>query len=139
MSIERVKEIISDAGYGDLATCVNGQPRIRPMSVVVMDGLRLWSSTYRQSGKVREIEENPRVEICFTDKKKVHVRIEGIADISGGPEKKKQLLELNPKVARHFPDENDPKFVHIEIVPTLIRWTEPGFGEYHNIIFPPEK
>ena len=138
MTIEKVREIISDAGLGDLATCVDGQPRVRPMSVVVMDGLRLWSSTYRQSGKVKEFEENNRVEICFTDKKKVQVRIEGIVDISGGPDKKKKLLELNPKVRGHFPDESDPNFVHIEIVPTLIRWTEPGFGEYH-IIFPAEK
>lgn len=138
MNLERVKEIISDARFGDLATCADGQPRVRPMSVVVMDDLRLWSSTYRQSGKVKEFEKNNRVEICFTDHKKVHLRIEGIVDITGGPEKKKKLFQLNPKIGRHFTDENDPKFVHIEIVPTLIRWTEPGFGEYH-IIFPSEK
>lgn len=138
MTIEKVKEIINGAGYGSLATCVKGQPRIRPMSVVLMDGLRIWTSTYRQSGKIKEIEENNRVEICFTDKNKDHVRIEGIADISGGSEKKKRLFELNPKIGRHFSDENDPKFVLIEIIPTLIRWTEPGFGEYH-IIFPSEK
>lgn len=135
MAIEKVLEIISDAGFGDLATSVDGQPRVRPMSVVVMDGLRLWSSTYRQSGKVKEFQQNDRVEICFTDKKKVQARIEGIVDISGGAEKKRRLLELNPKVRRHFSDENDPNFVHIEIVPTLIRWTEPGFGEYH-IVYP---
>ncbi len=135
MTIEKVREIISDAGFGDLATSVDGQPRVRPMSVVVMDDLRLWSSTYLQSGKVKEFQENDRVEICFTDKKKVQLRIEGIVDISGGAEKKRRFLELNPKIGRHFSDENDPNFVHIEIVPTLIRWTEPGFGEYH-IVYP---
>ena len=133
MTIDRVREIIRDAGYGDLATSVDGQPRVRPLSFVVMDDLRLWSSTYRQSGKVKELLKNSRVEVCFVDRKKVQVRIEGMADISGGVEKKKRLLELNPKISRHFSDEHDPNFVHIEIVPTLVRWTEPGFGEYHVV------
>ncbi len=134
MNIEKAKAIIADAGrIGDLATCAGGQPRVRPMTVVVMDDLKLWSSIYRQSGKMKEFAENPRVEICFTDSKKVHLRIEGTIDTSGGTEKKKRLLELNPNVRGHFPDENDPKFVHLEIVPTLVRWTEPGFGEYHQV------
>ncbi len=133
MSIEKARQIIAEAGgIGDLATCVDGQPRIRPMTVVVMDDLKLWSSTYRQSGKMKEFAENNRVEICFTGAKKVHLRIEGTIDTSGGAEKKKRLLELNPNVRGHFPDENDPKFVHLEIVPTSVRWTEPGFGEYHE-------
>ncbi|MDP8235509.1 MAG: pyridoxamine 5'-phosphate oxidase family protein [Candidatus Erginobacter occultus] len=134
MSIDKAKQIIADAGsIGDLATCVDGQPRVRPMTFVVMDDLKLWSSTYRQSGKMKEFAANNRVEISFTDSKKVHLRVEGIVDTSGGPEKKKRLLELNPRVRGHFPDENDAKFVHIEIVPTSIRWTEPGFGEYHEV------
>ncbi|MDP8214189.1 MAG: pyridoxamine 5'-phosphate oxidase family protein [Candidatus Euphemobacter frigidus] len=133
MTIDKVRKIIREAGYGDLATCVDGQPRVRPMAFVVMDDLRLWSSTYRRSGKIKELMENNRVEVCFVGRKKVQVRIEGMADISGGPEKKKLLLDLNPKVGRHFSDEYDPNFVHIEIVPTLVRWTEPGFGEYHRV------
>ncbi len=135
MSVEKAKQIIAEAGgIGDLATCAGGQPRVRPMTFVVMDDLKLWSSTYRQSGKMKEFAENNRVEISFTGSKKVHLRIEGTIDTSGGPEKKKRLLELNPNVRGHFPDENDAKFVHIEIVPTSIRWTEPGFGEYHPVI-----
>ncbi len=133
MSTEKARQIIDEAGgIGDLATCADGQPRVRPMTVVVMDDLKLWSSTYRQSGKMKEFAANPRVEICFTGAKKIHLRIEGTIDTSGGTEKKKRLLELNPNVRGHFPDENDPKFVHLEIVPTRIRWTEPGFGEYHE-------
>ena len=139
MTFEKAREIITaSGGVGDLATCANGQPRVRPMTFVVREGLKLWSSTYRQSGKMREFAVNPRVEISFTDPRKVHLRIEGIVDTSGGPEKKRELLELNPRVRGHFPDEDDPKFVHIEIVPTSLRWTEPGFSEYHHI-FPPEK
>ena len=76
-------------------------------------------------------ELNPKVEVCFMDSRKYHARIEGLVNISKGKVEKKRLLELNPKVRNHFKDENDPNFVLIEIIPNRIRWTEPGFGEYH--------
>jgi general stress protein 26 len=132
MSMELIEELMQSAGYGDVASCVDGQPRVRPMAFVLVDG-HLWSSTHRTSGKVTEFENNNRVEVCFTAANKVHVRITGIVDLSGGPDKKRRLLELNPKVRRHFDDEHDPKYVHVDITPTHIRWTEPGFGEYHTI------
>jgi len=35
MNRDAVLEIIQGAGYGDVATCVKGQPRVRPMAFVV--------------------------------------------------------------------------------------------------------
>jgi len=37
MSQEKARRIIKDAGHSFLATCVNGQPRVRPMKFVVTD------------------------------------------------------------------------------------------------------
>ncbi|MDP8248561.1 MAG: pyridoxamine 5'-phosphate oxidase family protein [Candidatus Tritonobacter lacicola] len=130
MKLEKARAIIREAGYGVVSTCVNGQPRCRPMAFRLTDDFRLWSSTYLSSGKVREFLANPKVEVCFVGKDKVHLRVEGIVDITGGPEKKEKLLEMNPKVRRHFSGGYDEKFVHVEIVPTFVRWTPPGFGEY---------
>ena len=133
MSMDKIREIIEDAGYGSLATSVNGQARVRPMAWIMLEDGRLWSSTYRSSGKVVEMEQNEQVEICFVNSKKVHARITGKADISGGPEKKAELLRRNPKVGRHFSGGDDEKFVHIEVRPERIEWTEPGFGDYHLV------
>lgn len=130
MKLEEARKIIGEAGYGIVCTCVNGRPRCRPMSFRLTDDFRLWSSTYRSSGKVREFLANPKVEVCFVGEGKVHLRVEGVVDITGGPEKKEKLLEMNPKVGRHFSGGDDEKFVHVEIVPTLVRWKPPGFGEY---------
>jgi len=130
MKLEKARSIIEEAGYGLVATCVNGQPRCRPMSFRLTDDFRLWSSTYLSSGKVREFMANPKVEVCFVGTGKVHLRVEGIVDITGGPEKKEKLLDMNPGVRRHFSGGDDRKFVHVEIVPTLVRWMPPGFGEY---------
>ncbi len=96
----------------------------------VTDDFKLWSSTYRSSGKVREFEAIPRVEVCFVGKKKVHLRVEGNVDLSGGTEEKERLLKMNPGVRRHFPGGEVPNFVHVEIIPTRPRWMPPGFHEY---------
>jgi len=133
MTTNEAREIIRGAGYGMLATDVEGQPRVRPMAFVVTDDFRLLSSTFRRSGKARELAQNPRVEICFMDGRKYQLRVEGRADVSGGPEKKRELLALNPHVKKHFKDEHDPEFVLIEIIPTRVRWMPPGFGEYRPV------
>lgn len=135
MTTAEAREIIKGAGYGVMATDVDGQPRVRPMAFVVTDDFKFWSSTYKRSGKAQELARNPRVELCFVDGRKYQLRVEGLADISAGPEKKKKLLALNPNVKKHFKDENDLEFVLVEITPTRMRWMPPGFGEYKTVEF----
>jgi general stress protein 26 len=133
MATDEAREIIRGAGHGMLATAVDGQPRVRPMAFAVTDDFRLLSSTFRRSGKAKELAANGRVEICFLDARNYQLRIEGRADVSGGPERKRELLALNPRIRKHFKDEHDPEFVLIEIVPTRARWMPPGFGEYREV------
>jgi len=103
------------------------------MAFIMLDDGRLWSSTYDISGKVVELRGNPRVEVCFVDDRKLHLRIEGVVSLDGGVDEKRDLLERNPKVRRHFPDEHDGKFVHLEVRPTRVRWKKMGFGEYVDL------
>lgn len=133
MTLAIIREIVERSRYGSLASCVDGQPRVRPMAFIMLDDGRLWSSTYRISGKTHELTENDRVEVCFVDDRKLHVRIEGIVSLKGGVEEKRALLEQNPKVKRHFSDENDEKFVHVEVKPTKVRWKKMGFCEYESV------
>ena len=76
--------------------------------------VRLLSSTFRRSGKAKELADNGRVEVCFLDGRKYQLRVEGLAGVSGGPEKKRELLALNPGIRKHFKDEFNPEFVLIE-------------------------
>ena len=119
MSREKVKEIVNSAGYCQMATSVDGQPRVRPMKFVVTDDFRFWCSTFDVSGKIKEFKNNNRVE--------------GTVDISGGPDKKRELLRLHPGARGLFSDENDPHLVHVEVIPTRVRWKEHSFGEYHEV------
>jgi general stress protein 26 len=133
MSREKVREIIKSAGHCHMATCVDGQPRVRPMKFVVTDDFRFWCSTFDVSGKVKEFRQNARVELCWVDEHRNHLRVEGIVDISGGAEKKRKLLELHPGAKGLFKDENDPHLVHVEVRPTLVRWKKHSFGEYNVV------
>jgi general stress protein 26 len=133
MGMAKIRQIVEEAPHGAVATCADGQPRVRPMAWIMLEDGRLWSSTYQSSGKVREMRQNDLVEICFVGRNKLHARISGRVNLSGGPEKKEQLLRLNPKVRRHFSGGDDEKFVHVEVTPTRMEWTEPGFGEYHVV------
>lgn len=138
MSMSKVLEIIAAAGYGSLATCVDGVPRVRPMMFVVRPGGVLWCSTYRSSGKVRELEANPRVEACFVDGAGNHARIQATVALAGGTAEKAALLAANPKARNHFPDEHDPRFVVLALHPTRIEWKPRGFNEYRIVPTPVE-
>jgi general stress protein 26 len=103
------------------------------MAFIMLDDGRLWSSTYDVAGKCEELRQNPKVEVCFVDDRKLQVRIEGIVSLDGGADEKRRLLALNPKVGRHFADERDEKFVHVAIKPTRVRWKRLGFCEYEVV------
>jgi uncharacterized pyridoxamine 5'-phosphate oxidase family protein len=79
---------------------------------------------------MKEFAENSLVEVCFVDAERAQVRIEGRISTAGGTAMKRELLERNPRVRKHFSDENHPEYVHLEIVPTRVRWKNPGFSEY---------
>ncbi len=133
MSREKVRRIIADSKFAMLATCVDGQPRVRPMKFVVTDDFKFWCSTVNVSGKVKEFKRNERVEICWVDNEQNQVRVTGVVDVSGGVDKKRKLFELNPGMKGLFKDEYDPRLVHVEVIPTSVRWKPNAFCEYDEV------
>ncbi len=133
MSIDEIRPIVDHALHATLATCADGQPRVRPMSFTLTPDGRLLSSTRDTSGKMHEFAGNPRVELCFVDADKNHVRIEGRIDVTGGAEAKRDLLDAHPPARRHFGEPDHPHLVHVEVIPTRVRWKPPGFNEYREV------
>lgn len=131
------EEIVTNTPIGYLASLDKAQPRVRPMSFVWMPGGKLWSSTYNISGKMQEFLQNDRVEVCFVDSDYRQLRVEGKIDTTGDREKKRQLLAIHPGARNHFADEDDEHLVHLEIVPTRVRWKNSGFSEYEEIALEP--
>ncbi|WP_076489461.1 pyridoxamine 5'-phosphate oxidase family protein [Alkalispirochaeta americana] len=133
MSRDKVREIVQSAGYCQMATSVDGQPRVRPMKFVITDDFKFWCSTFVISGKMKEFEQNAQVELCWVDQQKNHLRVTGSVDVSSGPEKKRELLRLHPGAKGLFKDEYDPNLVLVEVTPSRVRWKEHSFGEYHEV------
>ena len=133
MSIEEIRPIVEHAVGATLATCADGQPRVRPMSFTLTADGRLLSSTRDTSGKMREFAANPRVELCLVDADKNHVRIEGLIDVSGDDDDKRSLLEDHPPAQRHFGVPDHPNLVHVQVIPVHVRWKPPGFCEYRVV------
>ena len=133
MSIDEIRPIVEQAQHATLATCDDGQPRVRPMSFTLTADGRLLSSTRDTSGKMREFAVNQRVELCFVDADKNHVRIEGRIDVSRRGDAKRSLLEAHPPARRHFGDAEHPNLIRVEVLPTHVRWKPPGFNEYRVV------
>ncbi len=133
MSKQKVREIVQNSSFAMLSTCVDGQPRVRPMKFVITEDFKFWCSTVNISGKVKEFKQNERVEICWVDNDQNQLRVTGIVDISGGIEKKRKLFQLHPGMRGLFKDEYDPKLVHVEVVPTRVRWKPKCFCEYNEV------
>lgn len=111
------RDIISQTTYCGLVTIDStGQPQVRTMNPFpVNDDLTVWFATSRSSRKVRELKNNPKVAVYFSN----HNSAIGYVNISGKAEviDDKELLQ---KMKRDYwdgiPNWQDI-FVLIKIVP----------------------
>src|SRR5438105_15858364 len=74
------REVIRRAKFPMLATVDEaGQPRVRPVSPVRVDGFTIFVANLRRYGKTRELAANPRCELCYLDEHHDQVRIAATA------------------------------------------------------------
>lgn len=114
------REIISATTYCGLVTIDStGQPHVRTMNPFpANDELITWFATARNSRKVREIKNNPKVAIYFAD----HVSAKGYVDIAGTAEvidDKALLIKMKRDYWAGIPNWQD-NFVLIKIVPKTL-------------------
>ncbi len=133
MSIETIKQMVLDAGMGYLATCEGDQPRVRAMMPVLRDDGTLLAATFPWTQKVSQLGKNPKVEICFVDRKLSHCRIEGRAAVSSDKALKERLWEDQLMLRQFFTGVDDPDFVLIVLSPTRIRMMNIGEKDYTEV------
>ena len=64
MTLEQVYGFLSEAGTYYLATADGDQPRVRPFGTVLLYGGKLCIQTGKKKDVAKQIEKNPRVELC---------------------------------------------------------------------------
>lgn len=133
MSLDVIRQMVLDSGMGYLATCEADQPRVRAMMPIFKDDGRLLAATFPHTKKVGQIAKNPKIEICFVDRKLSHCRIEGRAVVSTDKALKDELWNKQMMLRQFFSGVEDPNFILIVITPTKIGMMNIGDKEYTNI------
>ena len=108
-------DLIKDAGFGCMATTEGNQPRLRPMMPHLADDGTLLLAVLGRARTINQIKENPRVEICYIDRKMWYARITGKAKVSNDPAKKEIAWSNIPMLRQYFSGTADPNFVLIEV------------------------
>ena len=116
MTNEECIDLIRDAGFGLLATTEGDQPRVRPMMPYLSDdNTQLLVALLGRSRTIPQVKENPRVEICFVDRKMWYCRVTGNAQVSDDTSKKQVLWDNIPMLRQYFGGVDDANFILMEV------------------------
>jgi general stress protein 26 len=133
--IEKVAELVKDVRTAMLVTLDDqGHPRSRPMGTMEapFDGT-LWFFTAKDSEKVREIEQHPRVNVAYASpSKESYLSISGVAQIVNDRAKVRELW--SPILRAWFEDPEDPDIRLVKVdVEEAEYWDTPG-GKVASLI-----
>lgn len=93
--MNEVYEFLKKCGTYYLATCEDGQPRVRPFGTVdIFDG-RLTIQTGRVKPTAKQIAANPRIEICAFDGQ-CWLRLSAVAEEEPRIEAAEHMLDAYP-------------------------------------------
>ena len=118
-------DLIKDAGFGCLATLEGNQARVRPMMPHLADDGTLLLALLSHSRTINQIKENPRVEMCYIDRKMCYCRITGTATISEDLAKKETVWVNIPMLRNYFRSPEDKNYVLLEIASNTIESMTP--------------
>ena len=115
MNKEEAIDIIRDAGFGFFATVEGDQPRVRPMMPYLSEEGELLLALLGRSRTIPQIKSNPKVEVCFVDRKMWYCRVSGTAVISNDLSKKSIVFENVPMLRQYFAGPEDPNY-HLAVI-----------------------
>ena len=108
-SNDRILRILRQAGTFFFATSDDGQPNVRPFNAVCEFEGRVYFYTNNHKNAYRQMQENPRIELCAVISEDRWIRVNGEAVFDERPEAKKAMLETNPRLKKIY-NENDKIF-----------------------------
>jgi general stress protein 26 len=127
------RAVIARAKFPMLATVDDGQPRLRPVSPVRVDGFTIYVANLRSYGKTREIAANPRVELCYLDDAHDQVRITGRAEVLNDRAVFDEIWEGNPLLRRYLGTPDNPELIIYVIRPERVRFMREWALDYHDV------
>ena len=135
MTKDEVIDLIRDTGIGTLATAEGDQPRVRPMMPYLTEDNRLLVALLGRSRSIEQVKKNPKVEVCYIDRKMWYARVAGKAAISDNPESKQILWDNIPMLRQYFGGIEDPNFHLMEIQIEEVEAMSPHQKEPEKVAF----
>ena len=104
--MQETYEFLKAAGTYYLATCENGQPRVRPFGTIHVYQDRLYIQTGKVKDVSKQLQANPKAEICaFANG--TWVRVAGSLIRDDRLEAKKHMLDQYPALQAMYSAEDD--------------------------------
>lgn len=130
-------ELVKEVKFPCLATCdEDHHPRLRPVSPVLTEEFTIYVANLRPYSKTKEIELNPKVELCYTNKSHDQVRISGIAEILQDQNKLQSIWDANPLLRQFLGSLNNPDLIVYRITPSRVRYMKEWALHYFEVPLP---
>ena len=135
---QKALQVMRDARFPQLASIDGDQPRLRPVSPVRTDGFVVYVANLKSYGKTREIESNPKVELCYLDENHDQVRITGLAETLEDRSLLEEIWEENPLLRKYLGSIDNPELIVYRIVPSQVRYMKEWALQYEEVPFAQE-
>lgn len=130
---ELARGVIARAKFPQLATIDGDQPRVRPVSPVLVEGFTIYVASLRRYGKTREIAANARVELCYLDEAHDQVRITGLAEVLEDRAKIQEIWDGNALLRRYLGSPENPELIIYRIRPGRVRFMREWALDYYEV------
>ncbi|HCN29601.1 MAG TPA: pyridoxamine 5-phosphate oxidase [Verrucomicrobiales bacterium] len=127
------KATMAAAKFPMLATVDGDQPRLRPVSPVLVEGFVIYVANLRRYGKTAELAANPKAEFCYTDDGHNQVRITAAAEVLHDADLKRKIWEANPLLRAYLQDISNPELIIYKFTPRRVRYMKEWALEYHEV------
>ncbi|MDH5482795.1 MAG: pyridoxamine 5'-phosphate oxidase family protein [Candidatus Bathyarchaeota archaeon] len=119
---------LKDFQHVFLATTENGQPRVRPVTLVNFDE-KFWVLTGTENAKVKQIMKNPKIEFCLLleeGEKRGYIRGVGYAKIVAEKETKIKVAKYCDFFNEFWENPDDPSYTLLELEMNEIEYLKPN-------------
>ncbi len=124
--MEEIYDFLKACGDYFLATCDDGQPRVRPFGTVNIFNGRLYIQTGKSKSVSRQLHKNPKLEICAMKDGK-WLRVEATAVEDDDRAARVSMLDAYPALqAMYSPDDGNTEVWYLRnVTATIYSFTEP--------------
>lgn len=131
---ELALNLVGEVKFPMLATVdKNNHPRLRPVSPVLTEGFVIYIANLKSYSKTKEIEQNPLVELCYTNKGHDQVRLSGKAEVLLDQSKKQEIWDSNPLLRQFMRSIDNPELIIYVVSPTRVRFMKEWALQYFEV------